>query len=498
MARAAARLKSVPPQISASYQWHNDFHTGLAQERLSFWLLNYQRSLRREDIFPKLREALNGLGVRSYVAWEVFGDTDVVLRTWLSPTVRSNQVRQGVIEAGFAVRNLAVEATLKHWIWDSVKPASADMFQDVNVEDLADINGGVADRAVVAGYVDKGYLRQIATPEARLKFFLLARPSEEAKDEVITEFGLRLSDALRAFPELQHASLYKFSGEGYRYLLTGRVMPDEFEWISRTLVARVYADGLGFTTVTYLATTDTAPLRQEAGVLPFGVGEQGTTSSAPGDADRPSAITPIESLLIAPEDSHLEVKGSAFVDVRRLLETGERVDKETNATASLIKAIVGFMNNQGGALLVGAVEDADFYGAADALAAAFGPIERFNDYHILGVEHEYPKKGFDGYERSIRQAVENRIDPGGLAGSLIEIQPVRYNDRTLCLINVRPPATLAPMYAIEQSNYRFYVRQGNRTIELKGSAIEAHQENRRPPTTGSDPDQSIRSGTRSR
>lgn len=476
-------LSSALPSERPVYLWHQSFHRTVGVERLYFWLVSCQQRFDRESIIPALTRALDSVGVRSFVIWELFGEQDILVRTWLPPDRDAGSVEDALSKDQRKVRGFSVSEMLRHWMWDGVRPKAEDLFGSVTIDALADVNNPALDSDLLEDYVQRGFIRPIENGPHTIKFFVFIRRPQDFDAEQEQAFRNEITRIANSFAQLQYWSLYRVRGPGDgRYILTGRVAADNFQAITNELNASINSAGrghvLGAKTLTFLATSSEPRYRRER-IAPFGLKELSVheVATKARSLSEQSSVSPIESLLVHPEGNHLEVKGSAFIDLRRRVYTSE-VKSDPGVTASIIKTIVAFLNTDGGTLVIGALEEADFYKALDKLEDAFGKTPVIDNYRIVGINHEYSRKGFDGYELALRDALLNQVDPNSVAQDNIRIRRARYEDRDLCVITILESTT--PMYAIENpgSIHRFYVRQGNRTMELKGSARDAYQRER--------------------
>ena len=474
---------SASPNERPFYLWHHSFHRTVGVERLYFWLISCQQRFDRESIIPALTTALDSVGVRSFVIWELFGEQDILVRTWLPPDIEAGSVEDALSKDQRKVRGFSVSEMLRHWMWDGVEAEAQDLFGAVTIEALADINASTSDANLLSNYLQRGFIRPIEGGPYTIKFFVFIRRPQDFDADQEQAFRTEIVGIAKSFAQLQYWSLYRVRGPGDgRYILTGRVATDNFEGITNELNASINSVGkghvLGAKTLTFIATSSKPRYRTER-IAPFGLKELSVheVSTKGRSLTEQSSISPIEGLLLHPEGNHLEVKGSAFVDLRRQVHTGE-VKNDPRVTASIIKTIVAFLNTDGGTLVIGALEEADFYEALDKLENAFGEMPVIDKYRIVGISHEYSRKDFDGYELALRDALLHHVDPSSIAQDNIRIRRARYEDRDLCVITILESTT--PMYAIENPGeiHRFYVRQGNRTMELKGSGRDAYQRER--------------------
>ncbi len=144
----------------------------------------------------------------------------------------------------------------------------------------------------------------------------------------------------------------------------------------------------------------------------------------------------VRELIRAGEGERLELKSSARWDYRK--GAGSR---ELEATVA--RSIAGFMNAEGGTLLLGVSDDREVLGLD-------------KDYHTLR------SKDRDGYERFLIDLVAKRL--GTDACRLIHVLFHEVNGRDLCRVTVEP--SRAPVFYVEDDRSRFFLRTGNATREL--------------------------------
>jgi predicted HTH transcriptional regulator len=141
-----------------------------------------------------------------------------------------------------------------------------------------------------------------------------------------------------------------------------------------------------------------------------------------------------KSMILEGESNFLEFKETLRYDVRR-----NEVSKELEKV--VMKTIVGFLNADGGTLIIGVNDDGRIVGLE-------------NDYKAL------PKKNRDGLENHISMLIKTMI---GLSFSkYVSVKFERIDDHDICIINVR--GGHKPAYLINGDKKEdFYVRVGNST-----------------------------------
>ncbi len=160
------------------------------------------------------------------------------------------------------------------------------------------------------------------------------------------------------------------------------------------------------------------------------------------------------------EKKHLILKQEHLlkIDVSKLIELGEnesvefkssiRYDyhqKSTNKELELViaKTISGFMNANGGKLLIG-VDD---------------------DGNILGLENDFKtlkNKNKDGYERKIFEIIAFYLGKEACFNNHVTFY--EFTNKLVCLVYIEPSNN--PVYLSENGKTGFYVRTGNATYPL--------------------------------
>lgn len=172
----------------------------------------------------------------------------------------------------------------------------------------------------------------------------------------------------------------------------------------------------------------------------------------------------VENFLLGGEGNDREIKGSFRLDLNHLLKGGGKNEtKENIAKEGVLKTLVGFLNSKGGNILIGAIEKNNF--SADHLSKI-----RFKDvrsYYIIGIQIE--KKNLDHYELDLRNVISSSISKELV--DLVEITFPTYDDFSLCQIKVNKASN--KWYYLDSE--KFFVRDGNRTIELRGSDADDYK-----------------------
>ncbi|MEZ5275556.1 MAG: ATP-binding protein [Opitutaceae bacterium] len=136
------------------------------------------------------------------------------------------------------------------------------------------------------------------------------------------------------------------------------------------------------------------------------------------------------------ESERIEFKSSLRWDERL-----ERVNKKLEL--AIAKSVAGFMNRDGGELLIGVGDHGEIKG-----------IER--DCQTLS------RSDWDGFERSLMNMVTDRL--GAVASTLIRNRKYGLDSKSVCRVSVQPATE--PVFCKDGNIERYYVRTGNTTREL--------------------------------
>ncbi len=162
--------------------------------------------------------------------------------------------------------------------------------------------------------------------------------------------------------------------------------------------------------------------------------------------------TTLADLLAIGESQTVEFKSTA----RWNLHTGQADKKMEHA---ITKTVCGFLNAEGGTLLIGVGDDGFVVGLAD-------------DMKTLGT-----KANLDGYQLFLRQHLDNRLSIQ--TAGIVRIRFERINGAEVCAVVVASSAK--PVFAKPQEGghlpTEFWVRIGNATKQLHGDDMMEYQSN---------------------
>lgn len=159
---------------------------------------------------------------------------------------------------------------------------------------------------------------------------------------------------------------------------------------------------------------------------------------------------PILTLIAQGEGSKLEFKETLRVDI----ETNTRSQDVLFAS---LKTIAAFLNTDGGTLLIGVSDELE----------------------IKGIERDYTigkGKDRDSFENNLRQFLERKIKPFPLSNNPVNVEFITLPEGEICKVKVEPLKKSEIAYL----DNKVFIRDGNRTKELKGEALEYWKQKRNP------------------
>ena len=157
---------------------------------------------------------------------------------------------------------------------------------------------------------------------------------------------------------------------------------------------------------------------------------------------------PVRSLIDRREGHNLEFKSSLLWDI-------QRNEENRNLHHPVLKTIAGFLNADGGTLVVGVMDDGQVWGLKrDVECLLSGRPER--------------EEGVDIFERHLRGLIEKQI--GKPFSSYIGIRFEEVGENLICAVDVSKAAE--PAFCGKESKY--FIRSGNKTEEYSAKDMLTH------------------------
>lgn len=449
-------------------QWHPAVHETWGHERLYFWRLAFSPTYDRGRITAALLQAIESHGVEAFTIYELFGGGyDILLRVWLPVTHSDFQATLEHLLRDYAVvmQSFAVTKTVAHWPWTDPSTgglrqvSKARLRERLPNADILRLNSGRLQDAELERYQRENLIAP--APHGRgIKFaVVISAHHHPMTPYTIDRLESRLQEVLTDATHVTEKSLYAGIGFG-QYLIMGRVK-DYFaitREITEPINTAVDPATFGARTTTFLVSTPSALASRD---------ELRTTEDGPGSRT-------LADYLHAEESQTLEVKGSAFFDIDRWA-FGKGTGDDKRVTDGLLRAITGMLNADGGTVVVGALERKR-YRPTDNLAG----YSTFGHYVCIGIEFDLGDRDWDHYERRLRQTLESRVKPD--PNPWLVLTPTPFEGTVMCVITITTPVRDSDLGARwfyhepdNDKRPRFWVRRGNRTIELSGPALDDYR-----------------------
>ena len=446
-------------------EWHPGVRAAWARERLAYWRV----SLRDYDwpgALQKSEQMMQSIDASSWAVYEIYGSYDLLYRVWLPSQTTVADFERALIENFGASLDLfdgfTVDEIVSHWPW--ALGESAESLPVSLREPVPDLELDRLDQAqrktMLASLREKNLIAQIQ-PGTGIGFIVAVTASRPA---LSASFGgrpavqERLREILAQAPgSFTETSLFRGSGFA-DYLLQGRIRGEDFPLLKQSLIDPLneFLESVGYRTYTFLmSTANPVAFREEM----------------PGkEVRRP---TKARALLESGESPKLEVLGSALNDIRR-----KRSDRDAQqAVDTLMRIVTGFLNSDGGTILIGAFEkdalnrDPRFEGLSELRGAP-----EIGAYVVPGIDHEL-KEGSERFLRRIRSSCRQLVEPD--PGMYVSFDLEQVNDRTVCLVKVGSPSREGHdqwFYFTPRSGLpRFVVRVGDQTSELRGADADRYK-----------------------
>lgn len=486
MTRAGPSRESTAVQAPSLLLWHPELHRQLAHEQLAFVSVGFQPRYQRDLALQLIDRAFADAGVRSSTVWELQRKPDLLIKLWVPAGKNTEDILQGLraqAQAHPHVRLTLQEATfhalrtLSHYLWSrAVTTEDVDDVLECGGDFL--VSGVIAERLPdeIAHLSRRQLVALLDSEPAGVKFFIWISaaellPNERARDHLEHE----LLRVVNTTPNVYATSI--FAGTGVAdYLVTGRFKPEHYETLARDLQPRLSLLGDPF-----IATnTDTAlstlygPIDRVEGLLAV----DSLVQQAPARAEDAQSAVPIEELLGREESEHLEFKGSAFnvinerPNVRREHTEAEDSNRLRKVKDAITKSCTGFLNANGGRLVIGVVEASRV--PLDAARSYSEDARQVGEYIVVGVDRRLEGKraiAWDEFQRRLRTQLAESITPS--PDPWISIDRTNTEGIDVAVITVKKPNVWF-FAKIEGENEVFYVRYGNATRPLRGPAMLQH------------------------
>lgn len=149
----------------------------------------------------------------------------------------------------------------------------------------------------------------------------------------------------------------------------------------------------------------------------------------------------IEQILMG-ESSRTEFKSTMIWDIKE-----DRANKK-KMPKIIVRSIAGFLNTNGGTLLIGVEDNGNIYGIETDLKYV-----RNNDK--------------DGYQQFLIQQIVNHL--GGSRATFVEINFAEKDGKEVCIVDIEPSTD--PVFLDCDNEPKFFIRSGNTTRSINGEEL---------------------------
>lgn len=463
--------------------WHPLAHEQWFHEHLHFWRLGFAPTYDRREVTSELGALFDEFGIDSFAVYELFGPHDLLLRVWVpySCHFADLEARLAGLSVGtWSCDHFDVHEIESHWIWssDPERPnpigtvQAGILAEGPEQRELAALNDASWSQGLLDKYRQMNLVRSCRPGPGLKVISVVTRPPEGMQAKALTHLRDQLLATLRTACDsrlLTQPSMYR--GDGFAsFMIMGRLRPSNIlrytnaltEEMNQFALAGVYLAR----TYSYLTTLPRLVLFRER---------------APIDENQPQTPSAAD-LLLQHEDQHLEIKGSAFLDIEAWTAGTPRYSKEI-ALRGVVKAVVGLLNSGGGEIVIGALEakQADRAGQRPARLAS---CPEWGDYLLVGVQEEWLEgarsgrvaRDWDWFHRKLVRTLKDHIRPQ--ATQWIHIAEDRVDETRVARISVEVPSPRDGRWWYLVPGDRLYVRQGNMTEELCGPDADEYKKSR--------------------
>jgi len=466
-------------------QWHPAVHEADGKESLHYFFLQFSTNFEWELLGDQLRGVLDEHGVSSYALYELMGDFDMLLRVWL-PTSAAGAFRAALQDhlKGFSMSRdvqYSVDLVLRHWpfarggkgVPRDLAPGAASPSPDL----IAQVNQKLIAEAPIDDPIFRPLLRSGALGPRNhkrdsidgVKIVTLVKPANTLEMAQKRGLGNQLARTLDQQPGVRQRSLYQVEGYEAAFLLTCLAPERDFFTFRQRLIRDIspLLESVGARTNSYACASSELVMFRDL---------------APGPrAKKSRQARHVKDLLTLEESNTLEVKGSAFSPLDPWLFDGsELAESPIFFQRGVLRAVVALLNSDGGTIVIGGLERQRYSSRASGKDAA-SVLESFK--HIGGylccglVDPTFVDRGWDVYERRIAESIAKNVNPD--PSPLLNIRKEQHEGVEFCLIDVQSGEGGSWHYLQPQrgsDGVRFLVRQGARTVELRGIEMDRYKD----------------------
>lgn len=438
--------------------WHPDIHFRL-HEYVRYVRVSLKTQYTTEQFFEAFKTMCEKWKVENFTVLEVYGTHDLVIRIFSKQERPFIQDFRAFIEAP-TPRMKATQTQwadygdcLHHWLWadgGGASPAEVEpaLLQDI-IDSPVDVEARLLEDVGEDTLIEKNALRIEDKPKPGIRFLVFissaAQSDKSMPNDAKDQFAASVVRDVLSIDGITHEEIYQ--GENSEWLIVdARVEFGNYFAVNdlKTVLHQSLLASYGCRITTYLCCNNID-----------GALEQEKLCATNELEVPPLTEDDVREILVKPESGQVEVKGSVQQDLRAYLKDGTVTKMEPkDGVDPILKTIAGFLNTNGGVLIIGAVEEIHFKGVD------LSAYPQIGDHRLVGID---TNMDFDKAERTVTNKIRQQIS--SVASRLCKISYFKIEDREIMTVEVRKCPTLQDY----QGN--IYARENAQTRQLTGAEV---------------------------
>ncbi|MCP4097824.1 MAG: ATP-binding protein [Planctomycetaceae bacterium] len=341
---------------------------------------------------------------------------------------------------------------LHHWLWAekalALSQVDEDLLRDI-IESPVDVEARLFEDLGEADLVAKNALRIEDRPKPGIRFLVFISSATESDksmpNDAKHQFAEVVVNDVLSIDGITHEEIYE--GENSDWLIIdARAEFENYFAINdlKTVLHRSMLASYGCRITTYLCCNNIE-----------GALEQEKLCATHDQKAPPLTEEDVRFTLERPETGQVEVKGSVQQDLQAFFDDGTVAKmKPKDNVDPILKTVAGFLNTNGGLLIIGAIEEIHFQGVD------LSEYPQIGDHRLCGIDSGMD---FDKAERTVTNKIRQQIS--STASRLCKISYFKIEEKEVMTVEVRRSPTV--------QNYQgnIYVRENAQTRQLNGAEV---------------------------
>lgn len=449
--------RAVPAVDLKKKHWHPDIHFRL-HEYVRYVRVSLNSQYTTEQFFQSFEKMCQKWNVENFTVLEVYGAHDLIIRIFSKQERPFYEDFRAWIEAP-APKMKATPTQwgdygkcLHHWLWaeDNLALSEVDeaLLNNI-VESPFDVEARLLEDIGETELSAKNALRVEENSKPGIRFLVFISSATESDksmpNDAKTLFAETVVNDVLSIDGITHEEIYE--GENSDWLIIDARAEFENYFAINSLKTILHSSLLasyGCRITTYLCCNNIE-----------GSLELEKLCATHNQKAPPLTEEDVRLTLERPESGHIEVKGSVQQDLRAFFTDGAIVKmKPKDGVDPVLKTIAGFLNTDGGILIIGAVEEIHFQGVD------LSNYPQLGDHRLCGIDSDMD---FDKAERTVTNKIRQQIS--STASRLCKISYFKIEDKEIMTVEVRRSPTVQDYLG------NIYVRENAQTRQLNGAEV---------------------------